>query len=186
MSKYVKELMMNQFRSDLGSTKSVLIIDLKGLDAVSETKLRGDLRKKKIHARLLKNSLAKRVFADLGINGLDKLIDGPSVAVWGGDGPAELAKELSTQVKALKKPEIKGGSVDGVVIGPAEVESITKLPSREQLIARVVDLALSQARRVVALANAPAASLTSQIRTLAEPQDGGDAALPGGDAAPPA
>ena len=65
------------------------------------------------------------------------------MAVWGGDGVAELAKEISAQVKKLKKPEIKGGAVDGVVIGPAQVEDITKLPSREALIGRVVGLALA-------------------------------------------
>ena len=93
----------------------------------------------------------------MGMDGLSKFLEGPSVAVWGGDGVAELAKEISAQVKKLKKPEIKGGAVDGVVIGPEQVEDITKLPSREALIGRVVGLALAPAQRVVALANAPAA-----------------------------
>ena len=65
------------------------------------------------------------------MEGLSRYLEGPSVLVWGGDGVAELAKEVSTQVKNLKKPEIKGGAVDGVVIGPEQVEDITKLPSRE-------------------------------------------------------
>ena len=87
------------------------------------------------------------------------------MAVWGGDGVAELAKEVSTQVKKLKKPEIKGGAVDGVVIGPGQVEDITKLPSREALIGRVVSLALAPVQRVVALANAPAGGLIGQLKT---------------------
>ncbi len=90
------------------------------------------------------------------------------MAVWGGDGVAELAKEISTQVKKLKKPEIKGGAVDGVVVGPTQVEDITKLPSREALIGRVVSLALAPAQRIVALANAPAGSLMGQLKTIAE------------------
>ena len=77
------------------------------------------------------------------MDGLSRYLEGPSVLVWGGDGVAELAKEVSTQVKTLKKPEIKGGAVDGVVIGPDQVEDITKLPSREALIGRVVSLALA-------------------------------------------
>src|SRR5689334_1894362 len=98
MSKYVKELLMDQLRSELDGTRSVLIVDFKGLDAISENRLRLDLRKKKIHVRALKNSLARRVFADIGLGGLDKFLAGPSVAVWGGDGVAELAKEISDQV----------------------------------------------------------------------------------------
>ena len=168
MSKYVKEMMMDQFRSDLGGATSVLILDLKGLDAVSEHKFRMDLRKKKIKVRTLRNTLAGRVFADAGLSGLSAFLTGPSVAVWGGDGPAELAKEISAQVKKLKKPQIKGGAVDGTVVSTAEVEVITKLPSREALIARVVNLAMSPAQRIVALANAPASGLLGQLKTLSE------------------
>ncbi len=180
MSKYVKELMMDQLREDLGGSTSLLILDLKGLDAVSEFQLRRDLRKKKIKLRALKNTLAKRVFSDMGIGGLSAYLEGPSVAVWGGDGVAELAKEVSDQVKKLKKPAVKGGAVDGVVIGPNQVEDITKLPSREALIARVVSLALAPAQRVAALANAPVGGLMGQLKTLSEGAPAGD----GGEAAP--
>jgi large subunit ribosomal protein L10 len=168
MSKYVKEMMMDQLKSELDGTRSVLILDFKGLDAVAENQLRLSLRRKSIRMRALKNTLARRVFDDLGLGGLSRFLEGPSVAVWGGDGVAELAKEISAQVKKLKKPAIKGGAVDGVVIGAEAVEDITKLPSREALIARVVGLALSPAQRVVGLANAPASGLLGQLRTMAE------------------
>jgi len=168
MSKYVKELMMDQLKTELDGDKSVLILDLKGLDAVTEYQFRRDLRKKSIKMRVLRNTLARRVFDDMGIGGLSQYLEGPSVAVWGGAGVAELAKEISDQVKKLKKPAIKGGSVDGTVIGPEQVEDITKLPSREALIGRVVSLALAPAARVVSLANAPASGLMSQLKTLSE------------------
>ena len=168
MSKYVKELMMDQLKTELDGDRSVLILDLKGLDAITEYQFRRDLRKKSIKMRVLRNTLARRVFEDMGIGGLSRFLEGPSVAVWGGDGVAELAKEISTQVKKLKKPEIKGGSVDGTVIGPDQVEDITKLPSREALIGRVVSLALAPVSRVISLANAPASGLLGQLKTLSE------------------
>jgi large subunit ribosomal protein L10 len=179
MSKYVKELMMDQLRTDLGDTRSVLILDFKGLDATSENQLRLDLRKKQIHVRTLKNTLARKVFSEIGLDGLGQFLSGPSVAIWGGAGVAELAKELSTQVKKLKKPLIKGGAVDGVVIGSAQVEDITKLPSREELIGRVAALALAPVQRVVSLANAPAAGLAGQLKAIVE-------AAPEAEAAPDA
>ena len=182
MSKYVKELMMDQLRTELNGSRSVLILDLKGLDAVAEHQLRRDLRKKSIKIRALKNTLAKRIFSEMGVSGLSKYLEGPSVAVWGGDGVAELAKEVSTRVKTLKKPLIKGGAVDGIVIGPDQVEDITKLPSREALIARVVALALAPAQRVVALANAPAGGLMGQLKTLSEGAPAGDETAAGGEA----
>jgi large subunit ribosomal protein L10 len=81
---------------------------------------------------------------------------------------AELAKEISKQVKSLKKPAIKGGVVDGTVITADSVESLTKLPSREALIGRVVNLALAPAQRVVSLANSPASQIASQLQTIAD------------------
>lgn len=175
MSKYVKEMMMDQLRSDLNGSQSVLILDLKGLDAVSEHQFRNDLRKKSIRVRALKNTLARRVFSEMGMDGLSRYLEGPSVLVWGGEGVAELAKEISTQVKKLKKPEIKGGAVDGVVIGASQVEDITKLPSREQLIGRVAALALAPVQRILSLANAPASQLMGQLKTKSEEGEGGEA-----------
>lgn len=175
MSKFVKELMMDQLRSDLDGAQSVLIVDFQGLDAISENQLRLDLRKKNIRVRALRNALARKVFNDLGLEGLGQYLEGPSVAVWGGDGVAELAKEVSDQVAKLKKPTIKGGAVEGTVIGPAQVEDITKLPSREALIARVVSLALSPVQQIASLANAPASGLMTQFQAIAEKEETAEA-----------
>jgi large subunit ribosomal protein L10 len=172
MSKYVKELMMDQLKADLNGTRSVLILDLKGLDAIAEHGLRRDLRKKSIRLRALKNSLARRVFADMGLEGLSQYLEGPSVLAWGGEGVAELAKEISTQVKNLKKPEIKGGAVDGVVVGPNQVEDITKLPSREVLIGQVLGLLLGPAREALALVSSPSSTLVGQLEAFIKKQEG--------------
>lgn len=186
MSKYVKEIMMDQLKSELGDARSLLVLDLKGLDATSETQFRSDLRKKKIRLRTVKNTLAGKVLDELGMGGVRKYLAGPSVVAWGGDGIAELAKELSDRVKKLKKPQIKGGIVDGTVIGPDQVEDITKLPSREVLIGRVVSLALAPVQRVVSLANAPAAGLAGQLKAMAEKGGAGGEDGEGGEPAPAA
>jgi large subunit ribosomal protein L10 len=192
MSKYVKELMMDQLRSDLDGSRSLLILDLKDLDAVAEHGLRRDLRKKSIRLRVLKNSLARRVFADMGMDGLSRFLEGPSAMVWGGEGITELAKEISSQVKTLKKPAIKGGAVEGVVVGPEQVDDITKLPSREVLIAQVIALLLGPARETLSLLSSGGSTLVGQLEALAKRQQeaGGPEAAPpaaesGGEGAPP-
>ena len=98
-----------------------------------------------------------------------------------------MPRRSATRVKTLKKPLIKGGAVDGIVIGPDQVEDITKLPSREALIGRVVALALAPAQRIVSLANAPAAGLMGQLKTLSEgaPEGEPKAETEGGGDAPP-
>jgi large subunit ribosomal protein L10 len=178
MSKYVKELMMNQLRADLDASRSFLVLNLNGLDSNSEHQFRRDLRQKSIRLRVLKNSLARRVFTGLEMDGLARFLEGPSAIAWGGAGIAELAKEISTQIKNLKKPTIKGGAVDGVVVGPEQVEDITKLPSREALLGQVISLLLGPARQAVALLSSPSSTLLGQLEALAErakPGDGPDA-----------
>jgi large subunit ribosomal protein L10 len=187
MSKYVKELMMDQLKSDLDGNRSLLIVDLKDLDAISEHSFRRDLRKKSIRLRVLKNSLARRVFSDMGMAGLSKYLEGQSAVVWGGEGPSELAKEISTRFKALKKPEIKGGAVDGIVVGPEQVEDITKLPSREVLIGQVLALLLGPARQTLSLLTSSASTLVGQLEELAKRGEsaGSSAAAAPTESAPP-
>jgi large subunit ribosomal protein L10 len=192
MSKYVKELMMDQLRSDLDGSRSLLILDLKDLDAVAEHGLRRDLRKKSIRLRVLKNSLARRVFADLEMDGLSRFLEGPSAMAWGGEGITELAKEISSQVKTLKKPAIKGGVVEGVVVGPEQIDDITKLPSREVLIGQVIALLLGPAREALSLLSSGGSTLVGQLEALAKRQQEADgegapppAAESGGEGGPP-
>lgn len=174
MSKFVKEMICDQFERDLGDATSALILDLKGLDAIAEHKLRMDLRQKDIKIRVVRNNLARLVFEKKGMSGLDPFLTGPSVVVWGGSGIAELAKEISTQVKTLKKPVIKGGCVDGVAVGPEMVESLTKLPSRETLIAQVLSTLLSPTRQILSQLNAPISGVMGQVKTLAEREGGSE------------
>ena len=84
-------------------------------------------------------------------------------------------ERLLRDLEPVRSRAIKGGAVDGVVIGPEQVEVITKLPSREELIARVVGLALAPAQRVISLANAPASGLLGQLKAIAEKEQGGEA-----------
>jgi large subunit ribosomal protein L10 len=182
MSKYVKELMMDQLRSDLDGSRSLLILDLKGLDANAEHQFRRGLRKKSIKLRVLKNSLARRVFSELGMDGLSKFLDGPSAVAWGGEGITELAKEITAQFKILKKPEIKGGAVDGIVVGREQVDDITKLPSREVLIGQVIALLMGPARQTLALLSSPSSTLVGQLEALADRLQGEGAKTAEGDA----
>jgi len=151
MSTYVKELMMDQLRADLDGSRSVLILDLKGIDGVAENQLRLDLRKKSIKLRALKNTLARRVFEEMGLGGLSQYLEGPSVAVWGGDGVAELRMSphpsgRDPQVEPLDTPvqvhrQVCQRNQHSVVAqlgggAPAEVDDQEAQQDRRPVIAR--------------------------------------------------
>ena len=104
MSKYVKEMMMDQLRSDLGDNRSLLILDLKDLDAQGEYHLRRDLRKKSIRLRVLKNSLARRVFADLGMDGLSQFLVVPRRPRGAARGSPSWPRRSPTRSRSSRNP----------------------------------------------------------------------------------
>ena len=128
---------------------------------------------------MLKNTLARRVFADLGMDGLSQYLTGPRRPPGAARGSPSWPRRSRSQVKTLKKPEIKGGAVDGVVVGPEQVEDITKLPSREVLIGQVLTLLLGPAREALALVGSPASTLIGQLEAFVEKQQGRAAASAG-------
>ena len=174
MSKYVKELMMDQLKSRASATRqSVLILDFKGLDAIyGEQAPSRAAKEEDSHPGGEEYAGQKEFLPKSASPGWTSMLSGPSVAVWGGDGVAELAKEISAQVKKLKKPEIKGGAVDGVVITPAQVEDITKLPSREVLIGQVISLLMGPAREVLSLSASPGGTVVGQLEALVKRHEG--------------
>ncbi|MGB2997199.1 MAG: hypothetical protein WBC59_00985, partial [Phycisphaerae bacterium] len=82
----------------------------------------------------------------------------------GGESLVEIARTLVEQAKGLAGMEICGGFADGRIFSSAEIEALSRLPGREELIGQVVGRAVGQAARVAALATAPAGRVLSQIR----------------------
>ena len=92
--------------------------------------------------------------------------------------PVEVPQEIVKRIHALclALPEVtvridesrSNLKVDGVVVGPEQVEDITKLPSREVLIGQVLSLILGPARQVLAMVNSPPSTLIGQLEAFIE------------------
>lgn len=168
MSKYVKKLMMDDLRETFAGVRDLLIVDLKGVDAISDNAMRLKLREKEIHIRVVRNSLARKVFSETGLAGICDHFDGPTAVVWGGPTLVDLAKEITEWTDKLEKLDVKGGASAGESISAADVVALSKLPSREELIAIVVGQVLSPGARLASLILSPGSRLASQLKTRAE------------------
>jgi large subunit ribosomal protein L10 len=178
MSKQVTKLLSDDLRQSFDGVRDVVVLSLMGLDGIQNNTMRLALRQKNIYLRVVKNSLAKRVFDELGLGPATQFLEGPSAIAWGGPTIVELAKEITDWAGKLTKIEIKGGATGGVALSREQVRALAVMPSREELIGRVVNLALGPARRVVTLACAPAARIVGQLRSKAEAEPAATGAAP--------
>lgn len=120
------------------SAGSIFLADYSGIDVASVTELRRSLRKAGIEYYVVKNRLAKLAAADSGLEVLSEHFAGPTAMAFAGEDPVEPAKLLQKFIDDGGKLSIKTGLVDGQVLSPEVVGELAKLPSRDELIGKLV------------------------------------------------
>ena len=175
MSKAVKGMVVDDIARRLDGASDVLVVDASKLDAFSVNKWRLDLRKKNISVVTVRNTLARSALKRSGVSGLEKVLAGPSTIIFGGRDIVELSKEIVEAAKKNDKIQIKGGSVEGSTLDPAGVESLSKSPSREELISMIAGQILAPGANLAAALLGPGSAIASQLKTIYD-KDGEGAA----------
>jgi large subunit ribosomal protein L10 len=168
MSKKLKAMISEELRNQFTGVESLLVISSSGIDAISTNAMRGDLRSKQIKFTVVKNSLTRRVFDELGIGAVNKHLDGPSAICHGGESIVNVAKELAEWNKKVSALTFRGGLVEGAVIDAAGADALSRMPSREELIGEAVVLAQSPGRRIAGQVAAPASRIAGCVKALIE------------------
>jgi large subunit ribosomal protein L10 len=133
MKRNEKEQLVTELRDKIKGATAFYYTDFTGLNVKRMTELRRRFRKAGVEYVVIKNSLALRAVNESGLAGTR--LRGPTGVVIGND-PVVAAKVLSDFAKENdQRPEVKGGMLDGKVIGIAQVKQLALLPSREQMLA---------------------------------------------------
>jgi ribosomal protein L10 len=186
MSKYVKNLISDYVRTQLAGVDDALLVNMVGLNANTDGRLRAELRKKNIHILVVKNSLARRATAGTRLAPMFEGVGGTSAVCWGGEDIVSLAKEVVRLAKDVKlKPfEARGGVMDGQKLSPEQVERVSKLPSRMEQLGILVGQILGPGARLASQLNGPGGTLVSQLTERAKAlEEQAAAAAPAVDAA---
>ncbi|MFM7107901.1 MAG: 50S ribosomal protein L10, partial [Planctomycetaceae bacterium] len=140
------------------------------LDAQTTTQLRQQLRKKRIHLQLVKNSLAQRVVAGTPLEPAFAKAEGMLAVAWGGEDVVDLAKELDrlAGVKDFEGFECRGGALDGSRLEPADVKRVAKWPTRAEQLSVLSGQISSLAGRLAGQIAAAGGVLAGQIKSRAE------------------
>jgi large subunit ribosomal protein L10 len=173
MSKYVKNLITDDLRSRLQNVHDALLINLIGLSANVNSKLRAELRGKNIHVIVVKNSTASRAAEGTPLASLFDGIAGTSAICWGSEDIVSLAKEITKIAKNDKNApfETKGGVMDGERLTAAQVEAVSKWPSRTEQLSILVGQILSPAANLASQLNSIGGALASQIKQKSEGEE---------------
>ena len=176
MSKKIKDMLVDELRQRIGQHKDMLVVDYSKLDGVTGNNLRLKLKKHKITMLGVKNALARKALGELGLKGLDPYLSGPSALVFGGPDIVALSKEIAKWAKNVEALQIKGGVVEGNSIDKAGVDALSKSPSREELLSKIVGLMLSPGANLAAALLGAGGTLGGQIKQIADKEP--DAAAP--------
>ena len=172
MSKPVKEMMLADYQRRFAGVDNALLIDIRGIDANKNNTLRLDLATKQIKVTIVKNTLARKAFAGTALEPLSAAIEGPSALAYGAESVVEVARELVDWATKIEHLELKAAVLDGELFsGKAAVSRLSRFPTKVEAQARVVQLVLAPAGRVVGAATGPAArilGIVKEIRTRLE------------------
>lgn len=122
------------------ASKSTIATDYRGLTVAELTELRKQLREAGIEYRVLKNTMSRRALQQLGIDGFDEYLTGPTALAFGLEDPVAPAKILNDFARRHKALELKGGIVEGRVVNGGEVAALAALPSREGLLSMLLSV----------------------------------------------
>ncbi len=144
-----KQAVVAGIREKMAAAKSIVIVDYRGLTVAEVTELRNQCRAAGVEYAVLKNTMVNLAAKELGINGLDDYLKGPTAVAFGMTDAVAPAKVLTDFIKKAKKVEVKCGVLDGQILNAAGVEALAAIPSREVLLAKVMGSMMSAVSKFV-------------------------------------
>jgi len=133
-----KQVLVDGIREKLEASQAVILVDYCGLTAEQMSSLRRQLKEKESELRVVKNTLALRASEATDLAQALDLFKGPTAFVFGYKDPVETAKVLVKFAKEAEHLKLKGGLIEGKVFGADDVDALSRLPSREVLLATLL------------------------------------------------
>lgn len=163
-----KAELVAEIKDRLQAAGGVILADYRGLTVKEMQSLRGSVREAGGDLKVFKNTLAQLALRDLELPALDEYLAGPTVMVFVGEDPVAPAKALADFVKAHKGFAVKGGLIENAVVDAEAIKTLASLPSREELIAKLMGTMLNPVRGVMSMFNAPAGAFARVIQAVAD------------------
>lgn len=174
-----KEAVVSEIEEKIENSTSMVIVDYRGLSVSDVTELRNKFRENDVDYKVYKNTLARRAFENLGHDEVLDFLTGPNAIAFSRSDATASAKITTEFAKENKNLEIKAGMLDGRLLDPEGVNRLAKIPSREELIGKLVGSLSSPISNLVNTAqqmiHSPLRDLAYIAETLAERKESEEA-----------
>jgi len=144
-----KKELVQQYEEGLAAAPHLFLLSFKGISVPQVTNLRDRVRESGGHYLVVKNRIALRAIGGGALESLKEHFQGPTAVAWSNEDPVALAKALTDFAKEAPVIEFKAGLVDGAAVAAEQVKEIASLPSRDELLAKLLFLLQSPVTRLV-------------------------------------
>lgn len=176
MSKPVKNMMMEAYRSRLAGHDEALLISLSGVNAQDTHRIRAVLGERSARVTVVKNAVARRALEGTALEPLGRVLVGPSALVYGSAPVVELAREMVRLLEQFPALALKGAILEGELYeGEAGVRQLSMLPTREEAIGKLVTAAVGPGRKLAGQLLGPGARLAGVVAAIRERLEKGEA-----------
>lgn len=140
MNKEQKHTFVEQWREEIRDIPHAVLVDYRGLTVAEATDLRTRIREAGSTYKVVKNNLAKLAIPGSQLEGLMQYFVGPCAVAYNSQDPVILAKTLAEFSKDHPSLEIKAAVIDGKVLEAGQVKELARLPSRDELLSKLLYL----------------------------------------------
>jgi large subunit ribosomal protein L10 len=176
-----KQADLDKLKSELAKVSTVILTTFQGIKVDEDTKLRRAVQAAGGKYRVVKNTLAERAGAGTPAENLLKNLSGTNSIAYTETDPVALAKAITKIAKDVPAFQFKAGVVEGRVVSIADIKQLANLPSRDELISKIMFLLNAPAQRIALALNALPRNLAVTVNEAIKANKFGSG---GGGAAP--
>ena len=162
--------MLEKVKGSIEASKGVFVVDYRGLTVKEAQELRRSLREAGAHMKVYKNNIVRIALNEAEMPNIDDMLKGTCAYVFYEKDPVEAAKVLKQEADKLKKMQILGGIADGKAISAEEALAYAELPSRDELLAKLVYVIGSPLSGIAQVCAGPARGLVTALQAVADKQ----------------
>jgi len=162
-----KKAVVAEVSAEVAKAQAIVVAEYRGLEVGNMTELRRQARNAGVYLRVLKNTLARRAVKDTPFEKLSDQMVGPLIYGMSSD-PVATAKVMNEFAKANDKLVIKAGAMPNSLISSVEVKALANMPSRDELIAKLMGTMQAPVAQFVRTLNEVPSRF---VRTLAAVRD---------------